>query len=107
MNDDEIKLLLLQIIRVDGNTMYLLNHGFTLHLLSYSIDSLKGNGYVRARGDKLSLTKKGEDLFRNLNRKLCRRGLYRYFARMSNYIDEPMSVNDVYVPIRRVKGKKK
>jgi len=107
MNDDEMMLLLLQTIRVDGNTMYLLDHGFTLFSLSDSIDSLKKKGYVRSKDDKLSLTQDGESLFCDLNRKLGRRGFYKYMSRMGNYIDEPMPVKEVYVPIKRVKGKKK
>lgn len=107
MNDDELTLLLLQTIRVNGNTMYLLNHGFTLFSLSEGIDSLKEKGYVRSKEDKLSLTKEGENLFCNMNRKLGRRGFYRYMSRMGSFIDEPMPVNNVYVPPKREKGKKK
>ena len=107
MNDDELTLLLLQTIRVNGNTMYLLNHGFTLFSLSEGIDSLKEKGFVRSKDERLSLTKEGENLFCDLNRKLGRKGFYRYVSRMGSFIDEPMSVNNVYVPIKRVKGKKK
>lgn len=100
-------LLLLQTIRVNGNTMYLLNHGFTLFSLSEAIDSLKENGYVRSRKEKLSLTKEGETLFYNLNRKLGRKGFYKYISRMGTLMDDLMPLNEVYVPIKRVKGKKK
>lgn len=107
MNDDEMTLLLLQTIRVNGNTMYLLNHGFTLFSLSEAIDSLKEKGYARSKDDKLSLTKDGESLFNDLNKKLGRKGFYKYMSRMGTLVDEPMPVNEVYVPIKRVKGKKK
>lgn len=107
MSDDEMTLLLLQTIRVNGNTMYLLNHGFTLFSLSEALDSLKEHGYVRSREDKLSLTREGETLFCNLNKKLCRKGFYKYMSRMGTLIDVPMPVNEVYVPIKREKGKKK
>lgn len=107
MNDDEMTLLLLQTIRVNGNTMYLLSHGYTLYSLSESIDSLKEKGYVRSKDDNLSLTKDGESLFCELNRKLGRKGLYRFMSRMGTFIEDPMPVNAVYVPPKRVKGKKK
>lgn len=107
MNDDEMTLLLLQTIRVNGNTMYLLNHGYTLYSLSEAIDSLKEKGYARSKEDKLSLTKDGESLFCELNRKLGRKGFYRYVSRMGTFMDDPMPVNAVYVPTKRVKGKKK
>lgn len=107
MNDDEIKLLLLQTIRVNGNTMYLLNHGFTLYSLSEAIDSLKEKGYVRSKDGNLSLTKEGESMFCELNRKLGRKGFYKFISRMGTFIDEPIPVNAVYVPAKRAKGKKK
>ena len=100
-------LLLLQTIRVNGNTMYLLNHGFTLFSLSEAIESLKEKGYARSKEEKLSLTKEGETLFYNLNRKLGRKGFYKYISRMGTLMDDLMPLNEVYVPIKRVKGKKK
>lgn len=105
MNDDEMTLLLLQTIRVNGNTMYLLRHGYTLYSLSESIDSLKEKGFVRSKKDQLSLTKDGESLFCALNRKLGRKGFYKFISRMGTFIDEPMPLNAVYVPVKESKRK--
>ena len=87
--------------------MYLLRHGYTLYSLSESIDSLKEKGFVRSKEDQLSLTKDGESLFCALNRKLGRKGFYKFISRMGTFIDEPIPVNAVYVPAKRAKGKKK
>ena len=66
MNEDEHILLLLQIIRVNGNSAYLLSQGFTVLSLSKEIDKLKRNGYITIKGGDLYLTKKGENLFYKL-----------------------------------------
>lgn len=105
MNEDEQIILLLQIIRVNGNSAYLLSQGYSILSLSKEIDKLKRNGYIVIDRGDLSLTKKGEDLFHKLNRKLNRRGLYKYLNINDNYHDIPMPLDEVYVPpIRRVKS---
>ena len=104
MNEDEHILLLLQIIRVNGNSAYLLSQGFTVLSLSKDIDKLKRNGYITIKGGDLYLTKKGENLFYKLNKKLNRRGLYKYLNVNDSYHDIPMPLDEVYVPpLRRVK----
>lgn len=104
MNEDEQILLLLQIIRVNGNSAYLLSQGYTVLSLSKEIDKLQRNGYITINRGNLFLTKKGEDLFHKLNKKLNRRGLYKYLNVNVNYHDIPMPLDEVYVPpIRRVK----
>ncbi len=104
MNEDEQILLLLQIIRVNGNSAYLLSQGYTVLSLSKEIDKLKRNGYIAINRGDLFLTTKGEELFHKLNKKLNRRGLYKYLNVNDNYHDIPMPLDEVYVPpIRRVK----
>lgn len=104
MNEDEQILLLLQIIRVNGNSAYLLSQGYTVLSLSKEIDKLQRNGYITINRENLFLTKKGEDLFHKLNKKLNRRGLYKYLNINVNYHDIAMPLDEVYVPpIRRVK----
>lgn len=107
MNDEELLLLLLQTIRVNGNTIYLLEHGYTLSALNKDIDMLKEQGLVRSVEQELLLTKKGETFFYSKNRELGRRGLYRYISSMLSLKDEPMSENEVYVPYKRGKGMKR
>lgn len=107
MNDDEFLLLLLQTIRVNGNTIYLLNHGYTLAALNRDIDFLKEKGFVKSSEQDLTLTKKGELFLSNKNRELDRKGLYKYVSRLVSLKQEPMPLNAVYVPLKRRKGMKK
>lgn len=107
MNDDDLLLLLMQTIRVNGNTMYLLEHGYTLVALNRDIDSLKREGYVANKGQELFITKKGEDYFYRKNKELGRKGLYSYLSGELSMKEEPMPLNAIYVPLKRGKGKKK
>ena len=68
MNDDAIKLLqLLQIIRVNGNTEYLLRSGYTLSSLSEEISKLKAEQLINVTPEGLSINRQGELLFHKLN----------------------------------------
>lgn len=106
MRDEELLMLLLQTIRVNGNTIYLLEHGYTLSKLARDIDSLKEQGLVKSVDQNLSLTKKGEAFFNNKNKELGHKGLYKYTSSMFSLKDEPMPLNEVYVPYKKRKGKK-
>lgn len=106
MNDNELLLMLLQTIRVNGNTMFLLEHGYTLSTLNRDIDMLKKEGYVKSVKNGLSLTEKGEELFYFKNKELGRKGLYKYISCMLSLKDEPMPLDAVYVPIKRGKGRR-
>lgn len=107
MNDDELLLLLMQTIRVNGNTFYLLEHGYTLSRLTKDIDSMKERGFVRNVEEKLVLTEKGEAFFNKKNKEMGRKGLYKYISLMFSLKDAPIPLNAIYVPPKRGKGKKK
>ena len=98
MNDGERLLELLQIIRVNGNTEYLLRKGYTLSDLLAALEDLQAAGMVIIRQDGISLTRKGEVYFHALNRKFGRRGLYKYFNMSSVYKRLQISLDTVYVP---------
>lgn len=107
MNDDFI-LLLLQTIRVNGNTMYLLDQGYTLSALNRDIDFLKGKSFIKNNEkQELSLTKEGEVFFQYLNREKGHKGFYKYVSSMVSMKDDPMQLTAVYVPPKRGKGRKK
>lgn len=107
MNDDLI-LLLLQTIRVNGNTMYLLEQGYTLSALNRDIDFLKEKGFIMNNDiQELSLSKEGEAFFQYLNKEKGHKGFYKYISSMVSLKDDPMQLNAVYVPPKRGKGKKK
>ena len=107
MNDNELLLLLIQTIRVNGNTIYLLEHGYTQSGLTKDIDSLKEQGLVNTKEEKLVLTEKGEAFFNEKSKEMGRKGLYKYMSRMLSLKDDPMPQNAVYVPLKRGRGKKK
>lgn len=107
MSDDEMLLLLLQTVRVNGNTMMLLNHGYTLLTLSTAIDKLKKEGLISSINDKLLLTKEGDALFEQKNHELGRKGFCKYIGQMTDMKLEPMPMSQIYVPPKRDKGKKK
>ena len=98
MNDGERLLELLQIIRVNGNTEYLLRKGYALSDLVAAIEDLQATGMVMVRQDGIGLTRKGESYFHDLNRRLGRRGLYKYFNMSSVYKGLQISLDTVYVP---------
>ena len=56
MNDKEKELLLLQTIRVNGNTMYLLRQGMSMLEIKKQIDTLVKKGIVQRRQEELLLT---------------------------------------------------
>lgn len=100
MNDDEKLLLLLQLIRVNGNTEYLLRYNFTLTSLAETINKLQNSDYISYVDNKLLLTKKGDHLFRFLNKKIGRRGLYKYFNVDSTTKSVQYPIDAVYVPYK-------
>lgn len=101
MKDDESLLRLLQIIRVNGNTMYLLKQGVSLFTLSKNIAYLKKEGYIVNDQQKLMLSSKGKTLFNELSKKLGRRGLYKYLSNDISLRFEPDSFDEVFIPYRR------
>ena len=98
MNDDELNLMLLQLIRVNGNVEYLRTGNLTYIEILDKIDSLLAKGFVQRKDSSIELTSEGEKYFRLLSKKLKRRGLYRYF--MPNYEVKicQLQIDDVYLP---------
>ncbi len=106
MNDDEKLLMLLQVSRVNGNTWYLLEQGYTLTELTNQMEILKKQGLLLLNDNKLQLSEEGERLFQTLNKKLGRRGVYKYLSPDYTRRNEPVSIDQVYVPpYKRVKNK--
>lgn len=105
MNDKEKELLLMQTIRVNGNTLYLMRQGMSLLEIKQQIDQFIKKGIVQRKQEKLLLTKDGEQYFYEMNRRMGRKGLYRFYS--PDYIlkNVPEPIDKVYVPpIKRTKG---
>ncbi len=100
MKEDERLLLLLHMIRINGNIEYLLRSHYTLNELSIKMELLRTNDLICVNRTGIYLSKAGEVLFHQLNKKIGRRGLYKYFCIDSTACNPPMSQDVVYIPKR-------
>lgn len=107
MSDNEQLLRLLQVIRGRGNTFYLISDDYSPVQLSMDIEKLKKNGIIERREDDLWLTTKGQKLFYGLNRAIGNKGLSQYLSPIVWMKEEQMSQDDIYVPIRWTKNKRR
>lgn len=99
MSDEELTLLLMQIIRNDGNIDTLLDNGFTYSSLSSSISRLKEGGLIETDSRRIQLTEEGRKWFDRTTRAVGKRGIYKYFFDSRRYrLDERYPVGAVYVP---------
>lgn len=99
MNDEELILLLMQIIRNDGNIDTLLDNGFTYSSLSSSISRLKEEGLIETDARHIQLTNEGKQWFDRTTRAAGKRGIYKYFFDSREYrLEEKYPVEAVYVP---------
>ena len=58
---------LLQIIRVNGNIYFLLHNGYSFHSMIKTLDNLRDLNIIIIDGERLHLTKKGENYFHKLS----------------------------------------
>lgn len=79
MSDEELTLLLMQIIRNDGNIDTLLDNGFTYSSLSSSISRLKEEGLIETDTSHILLSDEGRGWFDRITRAVGKRGIYKYF----------------------------
>lgn len=100
MNEDERLLLLLHTIRINGNIEYLLRSHYTLYDLSRRMEQLRRERLVCVNRTGVYLSDAGKVLFHQLNKKMGRRGLYKYFCVDSIACNPPMSKETVYIPTR-------
>lgn len=104
MNDKEKLLFLLQIIRVNGNVMHLLYLDISMVRITQMLENLKKSGHITSNQEHLSLTKKGERLFCQLNYELGKKGMYRYLSPYFHYRITPISIDAVYVPQNKARS---
>lgn len=98
MSDEEKTLLLLQVIRVDGNINQLISFGLSFVDILNSLEDLKKKGIVVQNDNGLTLTALGKSMFYSLNRKIGHRGLYKYL--MPDYYSRitQLKTDDIYLP---------
>lgn len=95
----EFVILLLQIIKFNGNTNYLVLQGYSYSQIISMLEKLTIKGFVNQDNGKLKLTIKGNKYLYNLNKKLKRKGLYRYISPQLNYKIKKMKTTEIYVPL--------
>lgn len=99
----EFVILLLQIIKFNGNTNYLVLQGHSYLEIINSLEKLTIKGYVIQNEDRMELTKKGDEYLYLLNKKMRRKGLYRYMSPQLNYKIKQMKTTEIYVPLSDIK----
>lgn len=99
----EFVILLLQIIKFNGNTNYLVLQGYSYLEIINSLEKLTIKGYVTQNENRMILTQKGNDYLYQLNKKMGRKGLYRYMSPQLNYKIKQMKTTEIYVPLSDIK----
>lgn len=80
MNDEKL-IALLQILANNGNLFLLVyDETITYSDISSQINSLVRDGYIKKNDTGYSITIKGQKLAEEINRRLKRRGIYRYIS---------------------------
>ena len=96
----EFVILLLHIIRCNGNTNNLVWNGFSYTQIIESLDKLVSKDYVQLLESKYVLTSKGKEYLNALNKKRGRNGLYRYMSPELRYKTRKLKIEEIYVPLR-------
>ena len=98
MNDDELTLMMLQLIRVNGYIEHLETANLSYVDILNMVDSLIEKGFVQKNDSTLKITAKGERYFNSQSKKLKRRGLYKYFMPYYNARICQLQIDDIYIP---------
>lgn len=98
MNDDEKTLMLLQTVRVDGNINHLVSFGWSYVDILNKLEELKKKGIVEQTAEGFSLTALGKSAFHSINRKLGRKGLYKYLMPDMYSRITQLKIEDIYIP---------
>lgn len=98
MKDEERILMLLQLIRINGDVKHLQKMGWSYVQIYNKLDEFMCTGLIQQDNDFIRLTKKGEHAFHYLSKILKQRGLYKFFK--PSYDDKIVKINknDIYIP---------
>ena len=98
MNEDELTLILMQLIRVNGYIEHLRITNLSYIEILNKVDSLIRQGIVQKGSNSIKLTLKGEQYFNSLSKRLKRRGLYKYFIPYYDARIYQLQIDDIYIP---------
>lgn len=105
VNDSKQReLKLFQILRVRGNVLYLVDDQHSFTDIQLRINKLKNDGLLQVENGTLNFTQKGKDYYKQLCKDLNKRGMYRYFMEADNHRVTAISLDDIYIPKRRLKN---
>ena len=99
----EVTILILQIIKHNGNINYLECKGFSYAEIITLLRKLITEGYVESFIKRLKLTEKGENHIVSLNKKLKRSGLYKFVSPQLNKRINRIGIDEIYVPLKPIK----
>lgn len=103
MKDKELIILLLQIIKFNGDINHLLITGCNHKTIINMLKELDRNEITTTEKNLLELTQKGENYLNILNKELKRKGLYKYLSPSLENRCTKMKIEDIYIPLRKVK----
>lgn len=99
--DNRLILLMLQIIRGDGDLMCLQTEEFPLTKIIETFDYIKSRNYIIIENQQVvRLSIDGERLFNKLCRQYGLRGLYKYIIPNMEKRESPYSITDIYIPAK-------
>jgi hypothetical protein len=96
--DTEI-VLLLQLIKKNGNIENLIKQGYQYSHIAVMINKVVENEFVKISTDGMSLTEIGENALSTFNKKLNRKNSEALISPQKEYIlDKVYGVYDIYLP---------
>lgn len=98
MNESELELQLLQLVRVNGNIYHLLIRGWTHTDIIKTLSNLAKQGVVKVNESGTSMTVKGQQYFRNLCNSLGKKGIGRYLSPDIEHRILPLPKDSIYIP---------
>ena len=103
MKDKEIIILLLQIIKFNGDINHLLINGCDHKTIINMLREFDKEKMTTTTKSQLVLTQKGEAYLDLLNKELKRKGLYKYISPCLENRCTKMNIEDIYIPLQKVK----
>lgn len=97
----EFYVALLQIIAKSGN-IYNLTDGCNWGKVLLGIEILKKQGFIKTTRGVLHVTPQGKHYMEIINKKLRRKGLYKYVSCKYSCMAERMSFEDLYIPNKKI-----
>lgn len=106
MKDKETFILLLQLIKFNGDISLMLSLDYDHRDLINMLKSLEKDEMTTIVDGRITLSDKGESYLLRLNKELDRKGLYKYVSSNVENRVERIGVEEIYIPLSIVKKEK-